>query len=321
MARRPASEPRTITIDRAAVSWELALRAERKSDKTLYSYLLSVRLLREYLQRHDLPVTVDVSRDAIRGFLDEQGTPRVITDSLGRTHKGGSPATAAVRHKSLRVFFGFVVAEGELDRSPMDGMSGVEVKIAPVPVVNDETLTKLLKVRDGKSLADRRCTALLRVFLDTGCRLAEVTGLRQGDVDLPLRRLTVLGKGGHVRTVAISPKTARALDQYLKALTREQPARIGDDRHLWVGRQGPLTTSGITDALHSMCHDAGVPKLHWHQLRHTAAHQAAKAGLGDSDMMRHFGWRSREMVTRYGASAADERAQEAVERLALGDRV
>lgn len=304
-----------------AVSWELALRSERKSQATLDSYLLSLRLLREYLAAHGRPTTVDVSRDDLRGFIDEQSRRRTITDSLGREHKAGSAATAAIRYKSLRVFFKFAVAEGELDASPMANMAAPAVKVDPVPVVTDDTLTALLKVRDGKSLADRRCTALLRVFLDTGCRLAEVTGLRQGDVDLRLRRLTVLGKGGHVRTVAIAPKTARALDQYLKELDRERPERISDDEPLWIGRQGALTTSGITDALHSMCDDAGVPKLHWHQLRHTAAHQAAKAGLGDSDMMRHFGWRSREMVTRYGASAADERAQEAVERLALGDRV
>ena len=51
------------------------------------------------------------------------------------------------------------------------------------------------------------------------------------------------------------------------------------------------------------------------------AHQAAKGGLGDSDMMRIFGWRSRQMLNRYGASAADERARDAYKKLAPGDRL
>lgn len=36
--------------------------------------------------------------------------------------------------------------------------------------------------------------------------------------------------------------------------------------------------------------------------------------------MRLNGWRSREMVARYGASAAGERAREAHRQAALGDR-
>jgi len=43
--------------------------------------------------------------------------------------------------------------------------------------------------------------------------------------------------------------------------------------------------------------------------------------LGDSDMMRIFGWRSRQMLLRYGASGADERAREAYKRLNPGARL
>jgi hypothetical protein len=37
--------------------------------------------------------------------------------------------------------------------------------------------------------------------------------------------------------------------------------------------------------------------------------------------MRLAGWRSREMLSRYGASAADQRAREAHRRMRLGDRL
>ena len=73
--------------------------------------------------------------------------------------------------------------------------------------------------------------------------------------------------------------------------------------------------------LRRRCKQAGIEQLHPHQLRHTAAHVAAKEGLGDSDMMRVFGWRSRQMLLRYGASGADERARDAYRKLAPGDRL
>jgi integrase len=64
----------------------------------------------------------------------------------------------------------------------------------------------------------------------------------------------------------------------------------------------------------------GIPGLHAHMFRHTAAHRWRVEGGGDTELMRLMGWRSPAMLQRYGASAADERAREVHRRLALGDR-
>jgi site-specific recombinase XerD len=235
---------------------------------------------------------------------------------------GGSKSTALVRFKSLQQFFRHCVEEDELEVSPMAGMRALQLDDVPVPIVNDETVTKLLKGRAGRSLVDLRDAALLRLFFDTGCRLSEVTNLRLRDVDLREQAILVRGKGDKVRAVPFGAKTCKALDRYLRLLEREQPDRLASgDGWLWIGRQGRMSTSGVTDALHRMCDDAGLPRLHWHQFRHTQAHAYLSNGGNEGDLMVLMGWKSRSMLDRYAKSAQVERAHAAAKRMSLGDRV
>ncbi len=172
---------RRVSIERMAVSLERTLRAEGKSEKTVYSYSLSVRLLRRFLDRRGHPLTVEVSKDDLRDFIAEQTTKN-------------SPATALVRYKSLQQFFRHCVEEEELEISPMAGMRAPAFEWEPPPIVSNEVLTRLLKTRSGTALEDRRDTAMLRIFLDTGCRQSEITNLKLADVDLGHQTITVRGR-------------------------------------------------------------------------------------------------------------------------------
>jgi len=284
------------------------------SPMTRRTYLEAVLRLEAFLRAAGMPQRLaSIRREHVEAF---------IADQLDRW----KPATAANRYGGLRSFFKWAVDEGEITQSPMAKMRPPKVGEPQIPILTQQEIERLLAACKGQDFEARRDLAILRIMATCGLRRAEITFLRyvpddpeRNDIDLDIGQARVLGKGGRERIVGLDPRTVKALDRYLRLRARHSAAHTNS---LWVGKRGPFTADGIRQMLERRVRQAGITKhVHPHMLRHSFAHYWQADGGSETDLMRLAGWRSRQMLSRYAASAGQERAVAASRRVGLGSRI
>lgn len=298
--------PRTDDLDLPGLlaSWELHLRAERKSPRTVKSYGDGVRAFLAWCDRTDRAVVLD--RPTVNAFVAE------LLDA------GAEAATARSRQLSLRRLSAWLVDEGEVDRDALLGLKPPKLDQKLTPRLTDAQITALIKACAGKEFRERRDEAIVRFMLEAIVRAGEVVGMATTDVDLT-RGLAIIrkGKGGKGRPVPFGPQTGRALDRYLR-LRRSH--RLADTPTLWLGDRGKgLGYEGLYCALRHRAELAGIQDFHPHVTRHTAAQRWLSAQGSEGGLMAVAGWTRRDMIDRYTRATAAERAHDEARRLNLGD--
>jgi site-specific recombinase XerD len=253
-----------------------------------------------------MPTTVaELNRDHIEAYLVQ-------------LRERTSASTAATRYRGLRQMFKWLVEEGEINRNPFERMRPPKVEERPVPVITKVELATLTRSLAGTSFEDRRDTAIVRVFLNTGARLEEMAQLHLDVVSLQHRELYVLGKGRKGRVLPLGAKAVKDLDRYLRVRARHKHEHLP---WLWLSSRGRLTSSGIAQMIKRRCKAASIPAIHPHQFRHTFSHLWLVGGGNEHDLAKLNGWSSLQMVGRYASSAAGDRARLAHQRISPGDDI
>lgn len=295
---------RTPNLAELASSWELALRSERKSAKTVKLYTDGVRLFLRWCEETGTPA--ELTKATVQAFI------------VALLEGGAEPTTAKIRLTALRQFSAWLAADGETDADQLLGLKPPKIDVKVADPLTDDELRLLIKACQGKTLRDRRDEALVRLMAETGIRAGEAATLQLADVDLG-RGIAVVrrGKGGKGRIVPFGAQTAAAIDRYQRLRRDHLLAGTPD---LWLGDRGKtFSYTALHRSLGYRARTAGIDRFHPHLLRHTAASRWLAAGGSEGGLMAVAGWSKRDMLDRYVAATASDRAAAEARTLGLGD--
>jgi integrase/recombinase XerD len=143
-----------------------------------------------------------------------------------------------------------------------------------------------------------------------GLRVSEAVGLEKRAVDIDVRVVRVVGKGGKERLVPLGRPGAEAIRRYL-ALGRPHLDRRYRPELFLNARGGPLTRAGAFLILRRLAEKAGLEpgRVHPHLLRHSFATHLLEGGADLRSVQEMLGHADLGTTERY-THVSDRRRRE-----------
>lgn len=276
------------------------LMSQRKaSPHTIASYRDTFRLLLQFAQKrlHKAPSQLsleDLDAAFIGAFLDNL-----------ENRRGNGTRSRNLRLTAVRSFFRYAALE-----APAHG--GIIQRVLAIPnqrqtraMVNFLTrpeIDALLATPNQETWLGRRDHAFLLTAIQTGLRLSEMTGLRQGDVSLgPGAHVHCHGKGRKERCTPLAKPTVAVLRSWVREQGRD------DSKILFPStRGGRLSAVGVQHmvARHvakasATCATLRQKRVSPHVLRHAAAMELLQAGVDRAVIALWLGHESVETTQIY----------------------
>ena len=162
-----------------------------------------------------------------------------------------------------------------------------------VKFLDAERVKKLLEAPNAAIPSGRRDRAILETLFSTGLRVAELAALNRKQLEGAKGKsdfeLSIVGKGGHPRTVYFSARALAALRHSLADRTDEDEALFTSERGGASERESRrLSVRGIELVVEKYSKMAGIPFLATpHTLRHSFATNLLNKGV-DIRMVQEF---------------------------------
>ena len=247
-----------IDISNTIKVWLTNLEASGKSKATIAAYNRELERLASFTGNIDI---TDITTDIVNQFI--------LSDTLNYAKDGvkRSEVTISRAKASIRSFGRFLEEEGLTE---VNMARHIKIKRSsrsePLHPTTEEKKQLIKAVTERKGDAAERDLVIIKLFLGTGIRLSELTGLDINDIKLDEKRIIIKAKGGKIETRFVNTKLRRILKTYL----RKRRDIITDSQAVFLSNRGTrITTRQIDRRFTHWLKWSGINrKLTVHSMRH-----------------------------------------------------
>jgi len=179
---------------------------KRYSPHTIRSYTNDLDQFFLYTSELDSSISPDeISSSQIRQWI------------VSMMEKEMSPGTVHRKISCIRRFFKYMRKEGHISADPLDKVVLPKLKKRLPQFVSEESMASLMeKEFFGDDFSSVRNRIIIEMLYLTGMRRAELTGLRDSDVDLAGDTLKVTGKRNKQRIIPLLRQFSVRLEDYVR---------------------------------------------------------------------------------------------------------
>ena len=224
---------------------------------TRKAYAGDLAFFLDYCSQLEVGKWQDVDGRQVRGYITQR-------------HRQGTGGRSLRRNlSSIRAFYRYLLAAGEVTNNPAEGISAPKSEKRLPKTLDVDQTSRLVEIKGDKALT-LRDRAILELMYSSGLRLAECVSLDIYSVDIRDGLVTVTGKGNKTRKVPVGNYALDAVGAWLKV--RPQLAAL-DETALFVSTRGRrISARSVQQRLRHWALKQGLDtNVHPHMLRHSFA--------------------------------------------------
>ena len=239
-----------------------------------------------------IPLAELTSLDLQRFYKHLLDGGRVDRVEAKKKPKGLAPKTVRNIHQMIGSVYNLAMEQKLVTRNPIQGCALPKVEHKEMKTLTADQLSAFFQ-----EVKDSGVYELYYLDLATGLRRGELLGLKWTDIDLDrgvlkIRR-AISRQNGKVVEAPLKTKNAyRTLSADAISVLKMQKCKVGNSEWVFPSPTGgPMSPDSVLHMLQRVLKRAGLPRIRFHDLRHTFATLPLKSGVDVrtlSETLGHF---------------------------------